>query len=184
MQTALSYSGARVFVDACKDAYRLRHFRRLKELDLHVVYLVRDLRGVVLSNLELKKPGWDAMRMTRMWLHQQRTILRILSEFPSVMTIYYEDLIDMVDETLATIHRFVGLTPQQFSGDFKTVEHHVLGNTMRLSDTSKIVKSRRWQQELSGEALEAISRTALAFVQEHKHHPLAKIIEHYLYQQD
>lgn len=181
IRTALEYSGAEVFVDACKDPYRLRHLRRAPELELHVLYLTRDVRGVVLSNLDR---GWDATFATQMWLRQQLDILRIAQEFPSVSHVYYEDLTDTVDDTLATIYRFLGLTPQPFHGDFKTVEHHVIGNSMRLSHVSQITKSNRWERELSPDALAAITRTALAFVQRHAHHPLADIIRRYLMSHD
>jgi hypothetical protein len=178
--TALSYSGAYVFVDACKDPYRLRHLRRIQDIDLHVVYLVRDLRGVVFSNFELRKPGWDAKSATRMWIRQQLNILRIISDFPRTISVYYEDLCDAPDETLAAIHRFIGLDPYPFTGNLKSAEHHILGNVMRLSNVDKIVKNTRWERELSTGDLEAISRTAMDFVHRNKHHPLSKVIQHYL----
>ncbi len=180
IKTALSYSGANIFVDACKDPYRLRHLRRIKELNLSVIYLVRDIRGIALSNLELKKSGWDAALVAKMWIHQQLTFLRILDEFPSVIKIYYEDLCDSVDETMGAIYKFMDLAPQPFQGDFKTAEHHILGNVMRLKSIRKIVKNTRWENELSKKELDDISRIALGFVKKNDQNPLSEIITHYL----
>lgn len=178
IRTALSYSGASVFVDGYKTPFRLRQLRRIEEFDLHVLYLVRDIRGVVSSNM--RKREWDATHATRTWIHEQANIVRILREFPSSIMVYYEDLCERIDETLARIHRFLDLAPHPFPGDFKSIEHHILGNKMRLQDLGKIEKDTRWQRDLSAGDLAEISRLGLAFVRRHEHHPLSEVITHYL----
>jgi hypothetical protein len=178
--TALSFSHSSVFVDACKDPHRLRHLRRIPGVDLCVVYLVRDLRGVVLSNLELQRPGIDAALATRLWIRQQVTIMRVLEEFANTHSVRYEDLCDATDDALASIHRFAGVEPTQFGGDLKRAEHHILGNVMRLTKLDKIEKNTRWERELSRTDLDSISRIALNFVQRNRRHALSPIIEHYL----
>jgi hypothetical protein len=180
IRTALAYKQARVFVDACKSPYRVRRLSRFGALDIRVLYLVRDPRGFVLSNLEMNKPGWNAAVATRVWIRQQAMILRLVNDFPVVLRVYYEELCDAVDKTLETIYCFLDLEPAPFSGDFKAVEHHILGNTMRLSHVSQVVKSTRWQQALSAEDLKTISCTALAFVRRHQQHPVSRLIRHYL----
>jgi len=177
---ALSYSRSSVFVDACKDPYRLRHLHRIPGLDPYVVYLMRDVRGVVLSNLELKHPGLNAALATRMWIRQQTTILRILREFRNVLHVHYEDLCDVTDDSLGTIHRFAGVEPRPFGGDLKRAEHHILGNVMRLTKLDKIAKNTRWERELSPSDLESISSTAMDFVRRNRRHALSKIIRRYL----
>jgi hypothetical protein len=178
IRTALAASRARVFVDVTKNPYRLRYLSRLGDLDLKTVYLIRDLRGYALSVIENR--GWDAITATRTWLREQLYILRILTEFSSVLKIHYEDLCDNVDTVLAETHRFVGVKPQRFSGNFKDTDHHILGNAMRLQDGGRLVKSNRWQQELSPEDLSAIRKTALSFAERNKRHPLSDILGYYL----
>jgi hypothetical protein len=39
--------------------------------------------------------------------------------------------------------------PAQTSADFRSVEHHVLGNGMRLDPTSEIRLDQRWKSVLS-----------------------------------
>jgi hypothetical protein len=177
VNAALAHSGARVFVDNSHRPHRVRHLGRIPEFDIAAAHLVRDLRGVVLSHMNRR--GWDAALATRMWLREQSAITRVLGEWEKSTTIYYEQICDATDETLATLHRFVGLDPRPFSGDFKATDHHVLGNAMRLRD-SKISADTRWQRDLSQQDLAAITRVAQAFVRGHADHPLSRIVEHYL----
>lgn len=179
-EAALAYSRSSVFVDACKDPYRLRHLRRVPGIDLYVVYLVRDVRGVVLSNLELKHPGVDAAFAARMWVRQQAAILRILAEFPHTLRIHYEDLCDATNDTLGAIHRFAGIAARPFEGDLKRAEHHILGNVMRLTNLEKIAKNTRWERELSRSDVDAISQVGLDYVRRNRRHPLSSIIQRYL----
>jgi len=174
MQSAVALAGARVFVDADKSPYRLRYLRRLPEINLHPLYLVRDPRGVVTTFMENR--GWSAALSMRVWIKEQLDILRILQEFPGFIRVYYEDLCEDVDGTLARIHRFAGVTPQPFSGDFQAVEHHILGNSMRLDRIGKIVKSERWKTRLGANDQELVSRMARDFIRRHRGHALSDIL--------
>ena len=155
LEAALAYSGARVFVDATKNPFRLRFLRRLPELDLRVVHLVRDYRGVALSNL--RNRGCDLRTAIGLWLREQRDILRVCREFPRVETLRYEALCDDVDAALARLHRFLGLEHRPFPGSFKAAEHHILGNTMRLDGEAVIRKNEAWR--------EAFDAAQLAFIE-------------------
>lgn len=181
IDAALAYSKASVFVDASKDPYRMRHMRRIKGINLRVLYLVRDPRGVSRSTMKTRK--WDAKRSIEWWLRDQMNILRISSEFNHVLPIYYEDLCDSVNDALSKIHRFVDLEPQDFSGNFMSSEHHILGNSMRLTGESKIKKNEHWREDLSEEDLATICNTLKEFVNKHPQHELSNIINHYLDEQ-
>lgn len=177
VQTALATSHARVFVDAAKSPFRLRHLRRIPELDIHVLHLVRDPRGVTLSNM--KKKEYDAALCVRLWIREQVVISRIAREFPKLMTIYYEDLCEALDDTLAAIHNFAGIPPRRPPADFRSVPHHILGNEMRLAAASSIVKDSRWTRELSVADLGTIARACAAFRQRHANHPVSEMIARY-----
>jgi len=177
VNAALAYSGAQVFVDNSHRPHRVRHLGHIPEFDIAAAHLVRDLRGVVLSHMNRR--GWDAAFATGMWLREQAAITRVLGESKKSMTIYYEQLCEATDETLATLHRFVGLEARPFTGDFKATDHHILGNAMRLRD-SKISADTRWQRDLSQRDLAAITEVAQSFVRRHADHPLSRIVEHYL----
>jgi len=171
----LKHSKAKVFVDNSHDPIRLRHLRRIPSLELKNVYLVRDPRGVAFSHK--KNKGWDVALSTRLWLRRQYDILRLSEEFPETLQIYYEDLSSAVDETLASIHKFVGLKTYPFSGDFKLGEHHILGNRMRLRD-GEVRQDIRWKKELSTEEQKIVTRSALDFANRHQEHPVADITDY------
>ena len=127
----------------------------------------------------MKKKGYDASLAIRLWINEQVTICRIMEEFPKRMIIYYEDLCDVMDDTLAAIHRSVGVAPRRPPVDFKSGEHHILGNEMRLGAVNAIVKDSRWTRELPVADLGTIARACAAFRQRHANHPLSEIIARY-----
>jgi hypothetical protein len=178
IRAALAYSGATVFVDACKDPFRLRHLRRIQDLDLRVVHLVRDPRGVVASNMS--KRGWGASRATRKWMLDQLNIVRVAREVGPVLTVHYEDLCDRVDAALADVHRFLDLPAEPFGGDLGAAEHHILGNVMRHRSREGIVKDTRWEQNLSASDLDTITRILLGFVRRRRSHPAADLVMRYV----
>lgn len=180
IEGALAYSGAKVFVDACKDPHRLHHLRRIEGIELFPVHLVRDLRGVVQSNLDLKKRGWDARVATRIWISDQCNIHRVLSRFSPSLQVFYEDICDDVDGRIAAIHRLAGLPPHAYPGSLKAREHHVLGNAMRLSNVTQIVKSEQWRERMSKDDLAAVESDAARFVRRHPRHAVSAMIERYL----
>lgn len=179
MSTALKHSGTHIFVDASKDAFRLRHLQQINDLDINILHLVRDLRGVILSFR--KNRGIEDMALaTRLWIQDQVNILRIAEEFPSVLKVYYENICNDTEGSLAMISRFMDLSPMSFSGDFKSASHHILGNSMRLDGTSKIVNSERWKKELSDREIETIQQEAKKQLTRRNDPKLTEIIEQYI----
>jgi len=178
MRSALAFKGASVFVNADKSPFRLRYLRALEDIDLNVLYLTRDPRGVVMTLMENRR--WDAAMATRMWIRDQENIVRVLREFPAHLHVYYEDLCDSVNEVLGRIHAFAGLPPIPFPGDFKSTEHHILGNSMRLENMGRIVRSERWKKKLTAGDLTAIRNTADTFIRDNPGHPVSGILRRYL----
>ena len=127
----------------------------------------------------MKKKGFPADLAIRLWLHEQLTTSRIADEFPKHLTIHYEQLCDAIDDTLGEIHEFVGVPRLPAPADFKSVEHHILGNEMRLRATDAIAKDSRWTRELTVPDLDTIARACRAFRRGHGHHTVAEIIARY-----
>jgi hypothetical protein len=176
-RSAVKQRGASVFVDNSHDPHRLRHLARVPELKLMCAHLVRDPRGVTLSNMT--KKGWDPRLSTRRWLRHQSTIARVAGHYSEMIRIYYEDLCEDVDKTLETLYGFVGLPVVRFSGDFKLGEHHILGNVMRLRD-GKVSRDTRWKRELPAAEQRIVIDTARSWLNRHRNDPAAEIVEHYL----
>ncbi|MBA3036177.1 MAG: sulfotransferase [Desulfobacterium sp.] len=178
IKAAFEYSGCDVFVDACKDPFRLRYLKNVPMLDLEVIYLVRDFRGFILSCK--KNKGWNWRTSLNIWIRQQKTILRILDESLPYIKIHYEDIINSTDETLASIYSFIGVQDNGFTGDFRSVEHHVLGNDMRLKQSGQIQKNERWKKELPINELQEANNYAERFIKKNPMHPLSSIMSRYI----
>lgn len=178
VETALQYSGATAFVDASKNPYRLRFLARMQEFDLRIVHLVRDIRGQSLSNM--KKKGWSARDAARSWIRDQHGISRILREFQSHHTVYYEDMCRETNNTLAAIHQLLGLEPMPYPGNFKGKEHHILGNAMRTREITDIVEDRKWEKGLSASDQRIIRDEAESYLRDNPNGYGADCIRHYL----
>ena len=177
MKSALEHARANVYVDNSHRPHRLRHLQRTGMFDLKVLHLVRDIRGVVLSHM--KRRSWNAELATKVWMGEQSNALRIAKEFPHRMLLHYDDLCDDLDNALGRIHKFSGLEPSPFCGDFKRGEHHILGNDMRLRD-GIVSRDTRWQKELSKADLETISRTASEIMTKSGNQDLDELLRPYL----
>jgi hypothetical protein len=178
IRTALTLANADVFVNADKTPFRLRYLRRIAEFDLQVMHLVREPRGVALTFMENR--GWDAGLAMRVWIREQRDILRILGEQPNTLRVYYEDVCDDTNAALARIERFAGVEPEAFGGDFRSADHHILGNAMRLDRVGSIVKSERWKTKLSAADLARMDTVARDFARAHPADPMVSILRHYI----
>lgn len=178
IESALNYSGAKVFVDATKNPYRLRMLKDIDGIDLQVLYMVRDVRGVVASNV--RKKGISIKAATLKWLREQRNILRVLDEFPDAMRLYYEDMcIDPV-ATLSHIYAGMGLDNCIFSGDVRSGDHHILGNAMRVTNVNEIHLDERWRNELDVATVDEIKRICREYVSDKNNRRLNEVVFHYV----
>jgi hypothetical protein len=152
--------GARAFVDASKRPGRLLHLRRIPSLDIRVIHMVRDGRAVTRSTM--RNLGRSAEEGARSWLGSARDAERLRPRFPEDrwMTLRYEDLCRQPGATLDRISRFIGVTPGSGVPDFRSVDHHIIGNRMRLSHTSEISLDERWRTEMPADQIRAVERVA------------------------
>jgi hypothetical protein len=72
----------------------------------------------------------------------------------------YEDICKDTENTLRRLFEFLSLDPDRRAQDFRTVEHHILGNGMRLDTTSRISLDQRWKSVLTEEELHSFDRVA------------------------
>jgi hypothetical protein len=158
VQAATELTGCPIFVDASKDAIRLKYLRRIDSFRTKVIYLVRDGRGVMLSNA--KHLGMSPEVAAREWVSAQREISCALKAFapPSRMLIRYEDLCRDPRGEMARAFQFIGVAPEEAGTDFRALEHHILGNVMRLDNRSEIQLDVRWRNELGPAELAIFER--------------------------
>jgi hypothetical protein len=172
-RAVLDLTGARVFADSSKLAHRLRFLREMTAFDLRVIHVVRDGRAVALSYVDqerfadasdpaLRRGGFGPdspwrpeslplHRAAEEWRRAQRSAEHVLARLPRSRwtRVRYEDLCARPRETLAGLLTFLGLEPAKAAEDFRSVEHHVVGNGMRLDASSEIRLDERWKSVLS-----------------------------------
>ena len=142
-------AGARVVIDASKHASTAFLLRRVPGVDLRVVHLVRDPRGVAYSwTKEVRKPevtGDDAFMPVyspassgRQWV-AYNLLFQALGALGETLVLRYEDLLSDPRRYLERVLGYTGepATPEAFSflGDGWVdlgVDHTVAGNPMRF----------------------------------------------------
>jgi len=150
--------GCEVFLDSSKRPERATLMQRSGEFDLRVIHLVRDGRAVSWSSI--KHLGIGPEDAARSWLADNQASENARRYFPADrwMTLRYEDLCADPDGTLARIHGFSGIPSRNGFHNFRAVDHHIIGNQMRLSSTSEIRLDESWKTALTPEQLATIDR--------------------------
>jgi hypothetical protein len=148
IRTVLDVAGADVFFDTSKRAFRLHNLLQTPELDVKVVKLVRDVRGYVSSAV---KRGHSLSDAARTWRRDQENIESITGGLPKdrVMLLRYEDVCRDPRTWLARTHDFCGVAPVEPPEFVVSREHHVLGNSMRLSEQVRIRLDESWRNALN-----------------------------------
>jgi hypothetical protein len=182
VETVCELTGARVVVDSSKVALRLKYLLRNPDLDVRVVRLVRDGRAVALTYTDPAtfadardpslrgggcggdRPGerLSLAQAARAWRRSNEEAKNLLATLdPSRWTsIRYEDLCVSPRDVLAGVFTFLGLDPGKAAADFRSVEHHVVGNGMRLDSTSEVRLDERWKSVLTEDDLQVFQAVA------------------------
>ncbi len=174
-------TGASVVVDSSKSAVRLKYLLRNPDLDVKVIRLIRDGRGVALTytnpgdyadanDPDLRggghgRPGEQPRAMhvaASEWLRCNQAAEAVLARLaPSEWhTVRYEELCTDTDNALGGICEFLDMNPSQFITPFRSAEHHVVGNGMRLDSSSDIRLDDRWRTILTAQDLQQFDDVA------------------------
>lgn len=182
VSSVLKRSGKDVIVDSSKIGIRLKYLLRNPELDVKVVRLIRDGRAVTLTYMDpegfadakdpkLRGGGSGAGRAderlsveaaAREWRRSNEEAEAILATLDESqwLAIRYEDLCADPDATLNRVFEFLGVGAVERRVAFRDVEHHVVGNGMRLDSSSEIRLDERWKSVLTPQDLQAFDRVA------------------------
>ncbi len=182
MRAVLSQTRKHVIVDSSKIGIRLKYLLRNPELDVMVIRLVRDGRAVSLTYMDpaafadaqdasLRGGGSggdrDAERLpmelaAREWRRSNEEAEALLRgmEASRRIEVRYESLCRDPEATLKRIFEFAGVSADSVRLDFRSVEHHVIGNGMRLDDSSQIRIDERWKTRLTESELASFYREA------------------------
>jgi len=89
------HSGAEVIVDSSKSPFHARLLSLVPDIELYIVYLVRDPRNIVASSRKRKEwiPGTSPLRTTKRWLLVTLGTEYVRSYLPKWHTLRYEDFV-------------------------------------------------------------------------------------------
>lgn len=157
-RAVLDIAGKDVFVDTARDHQRPKYLAPCASLDVRAVHLIRDPRGSVASIMN--HTGVDVAKAARQWKHYNVEADRVRRFLPADawMTVHYEELCADPQATLDRIAAFIGLQPAPVPADLQAVEHHIIGNSMRLRGIDQIRRDEHWRQRLSSSDLEKVER--------------------------
>lgn len=139
-------------IDSSKTLARLIEVRETAGVDVYVIYLVRDVRGVVNSN---RKHGKSVLRSIQYWLTDNIYITRYLRSSCSSQKyrkIRYEQLVQNPDAVIREINSWLGVS---IGKDFLVSKindqksYRFAGNLMRHKTFTGIRKDESWRYQLS-----------------------------------
>ena len=181
-ETVLHLTGKKILVDSSKIGLRLKYLLRNPALDIRIVRLIRDGRGVALTYTDpirfadAKDPrlhaggmggNRDASKLpmadaAREWKRSNEEADALLATVdPTRWTqVRYEDLCADPEGVMRRLVAFVGADPARVTLDFRNTEHHVVGNGMRLDSTKEIAPDERWRSVLRKPDLEIFDSIA------------------------
>ena len=150
IRAVLRQRQASVFFDTSKLLTRLSYLREVPDIDLKIVWLVRDARAVAAS---AKRRGGSVDDAATVWLNDQVTIERTLAvgEGTPRLRVRYEDLCADPGATLARLWEFCGVDAVPPSSEIRARDHHILGNSMRMGDTIRVRLDDAWRSRLGDE---------------------------------
>ena len=172
-------AGVETVIDSSKIGIRLKYLLRNPDLDIKVIWVVRDGRGVSLAYknpsefADAKDPkfrGGGAGKTpensrgvaigAEEWVRCNKETQSVLETIPQEnwIKVHYEDICNDTEASLNEIFEFIGVDPTKKRLDFKTVEHHVVGNGMRLDDSEVIKLDDRWKELLDDNELTTYHR--------------------------
>lgn len=161
VESVLDVTGKPVFLDSSKYHMRIKYQLRYTSLDIKVIHLVRDPRGVVNSYLNYN-PGMTSMEAAKLWVYGNHNIERQLHALPNdgFIRVRYEDLCTALDQTLERLYSFCGVEVGFHADDIHSAAHHIVGNKMRLRNLSEIKLDERWKKTLTENQLVEIDKVA------------------------
>lgn len=175
-------TGAQVVVDSSKIGVRLKYLLRQKDLDVRVIRMIRDGRGVALTYVNpaefadsrdatLRQGGMGGDRATERlsmeeaaleWRRSNEEADAVVAGLdPSRWTeVRYEELCARPLETLQRLCTVLGIDPSRATLGFRSRPHHIVGNGMRLDAVERIEYDERWRTALSAADLQTFDAVA------------------------
>jgi len=182
IESICDLAGKKIIVDSSKVGLRLKFLLRNPALDVRVIRLIRDGRAVAMtytdparfadaSDPRFRGGGMggerESGRLTmalaaREWKRSNEEAEAVLKNIdPSRwIEVHYESLCAETGGTLQKLFEFIGVNADYKLASFRSVDHHVIGNGMRLDSTDEIKLDDRWRESLSESEVKAFNSVA------------------------
>lgn len=184
IESLLEVNRANVVVDSSKVALRLKYLLKIPNLDIRVIRVIRDGRAVSLTYTDewnFADSSDPAMRgggtgdhrpsprssmadAANEWKRSNEASDALVASLPSSQwtEVRYEELCADPAGTLRRLATFLDLDldPDQTLLDFRARPQHVIGNGMRMDNTSEIRLDERWKANLTPADLKAFDEVA------------------------
>ncbi len=149
-----------VFLDSSKDPLRLKYLLASGYWDFKVIHLIRDGRATASSYMKHHRVAMEVA--AREWRRTHEECRRMLSKVPTdaQLTVHHEDLCRDPHALLDSIFGFLGIDAGAAVHDFRSIEHHIVGNYMRLGASSEIKLDEKWRTTTTSPDLEVFDRIA------------------------
>lgn len=159
VRAVLKMARADVFFDTSKAPMRLWHLLRIREFDVRVVLLVRDVRGFCGS---AKRRGQSVPDAATAWTNRQRILTDIAAGLPAdrLTWLRYEDLCASPARSLKTLQQFLQVRVEDPPECVLSRDHHVLGNRIRRDGAVRIRPADDWSRTLTQSEIREALRIA------------------------
>lgn len=175
-------TGADWVIDSSKQALRLKYLLRIPDMEVKVIRLIRDGRAVALTytdewnfadaadpdlrgggtGMRPAPPRENLAQAANEWKRSNEAADCLTGGLPRSqwMEVRYEALCVDPAGTVGRVCDFLGRSAGAPRLDFKSAEHHVIGNGMRFDKSSEIGLDRRWRTHLAARDLHVFDRVA------------------------
>lgn len=159
-RAACSISGKSIFIDSSKTGLQLKYLLANPQLDVKVIRLVRDGRGVSLSYRTADGMSIpDAAFAWRRSNEEAETVVSSLRPGRS-FDLRYETLCNELQPTLHALFGFIGVEPLPSLSQVAGRAQHVLGNNKARLNPDQVRLDEKWRRTLTPEDLAAFDTVA------------------------
>lgn len=146
----------RIFIDTSKNPFQIRFLSQCLDINLKVIFLVRDGRAVMNSLLS-KERVYTPETAIQTWLWCNRVLKDLCATYLNSDAVFFmtlESLCRDPDREIRRLAEFVGVDAQDVQNIEDWPEMHIIGNSMRHSFDGRVrPHDEKWRTQLSSENL-------------------------------
>jgi hypothetical protein len=144
-------SGINCLADISKNPIRAYNLSKHPNIDLRIIHLVRDGKGVAYSMK--KKSNHPVWRTALFWMFINILSNRVLTKYKKHARIKYEDFVQGMKSTIDIIGDLceIDMTPvtEKLDDEFDNASHIIAGNRLRKSGKIQVKIDSEWRTKLS-----------------------------------